>query len=131
MPVAHESAPATSAPRSLAARLAGFAGMAIAALVVLACGVLLAVRYVVLPRVEAWRPEIAERLTRALGAPVTIDGLATGWDGWNPKLVVTGVAVHDRAGGLERTAVAHRSDRRHEELRAWRPAVGDARRRHA
>mgnify|MGYP001179611315 CR=1 FL=1 len=102
MPVAHESAPATSAPRSLAARLAGFAGMAIAALVVLACGVLLAVRYVVLPRVEAWRPEIAERLTRALGAPVTIDGLATGWDGWNPKLVVTGVAVHDRAGGLER-----------------------------
>jgi len=102
MPVAQEPAAATSPSRSLAARLAGHTGMVVAGIVVLACAALLLVRYVVLPRVEAWRPEIAERLTRALGVPVTIEGLATGWDGWNPKLVVTGVAVHDRAGGLER-----------------------------
>ena len=84
MPVAHETAPATSAPRSLAARFAGFAGMAVAALVALACVVLLTVRYVVLPRVEAWRPEIAQRLTDALGAPVAVEGLAADWDGWDP-----------------------------------------------
>jgi uncharacterized protein (TIGR02099 family) len=102
MPVAHETAPATSAPRSLAARFAGFAGVAVAALVALACVVLLAVRYVVLPRVEAWRPEIAERLTGALGAPVAIEGLATGWDGWNPKVIVTGLTVRDRDPARER-----------------------------
>ncbi len=71
-------------------------------LVVLACVVLLAVRYVVLPRIESYAPEIAERVTLAIGAPVAIESLTTGWDGWNPKIVVTGIAVHDRTGGLER-----------------------------
>ena len=37
--------------------------MVAAALVVLACVVLLAVRYVVLPRIESYAPEIAERVT--------------------------------------------------------------------
>ena len=76
--------------------------MVAAMLVVLACVVLLAVRYVVLPRIESYAPEIAERVTRAIGAPVAIESLTTGWDGWNPKIVVTGIAVHDRTGGLER-----------------------------
>ena len=98
MPAANDSAAATPRPRSLAARLAGHAWLVVAALVALACVVLLFTRFVALPRVEAWRPEIADRLTQALGVPVTIEGLTTGWDGWNPKIVVTGVTVRDRAG---------------------------------
>ena len=76
--------------------------MAVAALVALACVVLLTVRYVVLPRVEAWRPEIAQRLADALGAPVAIEGLTTDWDGWNPKVIVTGLTVRDRDPARER-----------------------------
>ena len=38
------------------------------------------------------------RCSRAqLGQPVEIAALATGWDGWNPKLVVEGLRVLDRA----------------------------------
>ncbi len=102
MPAANESDAATPRPRSLAARLAGHAGLVVAAFVALACAVLLVTRFVVLPRVENWRPEIAERLTQALGVPVTIDGISTGWDGWNPKVVVTGVTVSDRVGAAGR-----------------------------
>ena len=102
MPAANESDAATPRPRSLAARLAGHAGLVVAAFVALACAVLLVTRFVVLPRVENWRPEIAERLTQALGVPVTIDGISTGWDGWNPKVVVTGVTVSDRVGSAGR-----------------------------
>ncbi|CAG0982804.1 hypothetical protein BURK1_01835 [Burkholderiales bacterium] len=98
MPVAPESAASAAATRSRAARLVGLAGTLLASAVVLVCVSLLVVRYVLLPRVEAYRPEIAERLTQVLGAPVAIEGLSTGWDGWSPKLVVTGLTVRDRAG---------------------------------
>ena len=96
MPVANDSAATTAATRSLAARLASLAGTLLAGFVVLACALLLTVRFLVLPHVESWRSEIAQRLTDALGAPVSIEGLATGWDGWNPKLVITGLAVRAR-----------------------------------
>ena len=72
---------------------------AIAAVVAFAlfCALLLAVRFVVFPRVEAYRDTLTDSLSRQLGQPVEIDGLATGWDGWNPKLVVHGFRVRDRA----------------------------------
>ena len=104
MPVANESA-ATAAQRSRAARFAGLAGTLLASFVVVACATMLAVRYVVLPQVTTWRPEIAERLSREIGAPVAIDAISTGWDGWNPQIVVTGLRIRDKAGDDARTVL--------------------------
>ena len=59
--------------------------------------VLLAVRFVVFPQIESYRDALAAALTRQLGQPVEIAVLTTGWDGWNPKLVVEGFRVLDRA----------------------------------
>ena len=59
--------------------------------------VLLAVRFVVFPQIESHRDALADALSRQLGYPVEIAALTTGWDGWNPKLVVEGFRVLDRA----------------------------------
>ena len=66
----------------------GFAAFAIA---------LLLVRFVVFPYVESYRDTLASSLTRQLGHPVAIAAMTTGWDGWNPKVVVEGFRVQDRA----------------------------------
>ena len=58
---------------------------------------LLLVRFVVLPQVESYRDGLAGLLARQLGQPVEIAVLSTGWDGWNPKLVVEGFRVLDKA----------------------------------
>ena len=67
------------------------------ALVATFCIVLLAIRFVVFPAIDDYREPIARRLAVELGQPVTIDGIAGGWDGWNPKLTITGIAIRDRA----------------------------------
>jgi uncharacterized protein (TIGR02099 family) len=62
---------------------------------------LLAVRYLVFPRVEAYRDTLTATLSAQLGQPVEIASLATGWDGWNPKLVIHGLRVLDRGRGSD------------------------------
>ncbi len=71
-----------------AAVVIGFATFALA---------LLVLRFVVMPQVENYRGTLAALLSRQLGQPVEIAVLNTGWDGWNPKLVVEGFRVLDRA----------------------------------
>ena len=105
MPAANESAATTVAQRSRAARLVGLAGTLLAGFVIVACATMLAVRYLVLPQVASYRGEIAERLSRQIGAPVAIDGIDTGWDGWNPQIVVTGFSVRDSARADARAAL--------------------------
>jgi uncharacterized protein (TIGR02099 family) len=61
------------------------------------CALLLALRLVAFPQVEAHRAEIAQWLGARIGQPVEIDSLVTGWDGWNPKLAIGGFRVRDRA----------------------------------
>jgi len=100
MPVEPSTTPAAALPRpSLAVRLLGVAGYALAGIVILICAVLLAVRFLLLPRVDGWGPEIAARLSEVLALPVTIGALSTGWDGWNPRIVATDVAVLEHDGG--------------------------------
>ena len=70
------------------AAVIGFAAFALA---------LLVIRFVVFPQIESYRDTLAGVLTRQLGQPVEIAVLTTGWDGWNPKLVVEGFRVLDRA----------------------------------
>src|SRR5450755_3819020 len=60
------------------------------------CLLLLAVRFVVFPRLETNREGLTQLLERQIGQPVEIDSLATGWDGWNPRLELKGVRILDR-----------------------------------
>ena len=62
------------------------------------CALLLAIRFVAFPQIEAHRSEIAGWLTSRIGQPVEIDGIVTGWNGWNPELSVRGFRVRERGG---------------------------------
>ncbi|HQU47594.1 MAG TPA: YhdP family protein [Casimicrobiaceae bacterium] len=99
MPAAPAPAGETVARRSRFWRLVAFSGSALAILVALACAALLLVRFVLLPHAERYGPQVAERLSQLLGAPVTIERLATSWDGWNPAVDVIGLRV--RANGSD------------------------------
>ncbi|HVE48380.1 MAG TPA: YhdP family protein [Casimicrobiaceae bacterium] len=60
------------------------------------CVLLLTVRFVAFPRIEAYRDDIAGWLSREIGQPVEIDRIVTGWDGWNPQIAVHGLRMLDR-----------------------------------
>ena len=83
---------------SVIVRVARIAGIAIVVVVALFCALLLAVRFVVFPRVEDYRDDLTAALASQLKQPVEIDGLATGWDGWNPKIILHGFRVRSAAG---------------------------------
>jgi uncharacterized protein (TIGR02099 family) len=63
------------------------------------CILLLTVRLVIFPHLESNRGDLTALLTHQLGQPVEADSLATGWDGWNPRLVVRGFRILDRKPG--------------------------------
>ncbi len=63
------------------------------------CILLLSIRLIVFPQLEAHRAEVARWLSARIGQPVEIDALRTGWDGWNPKLSIRGFRVGDRSAG--------------------------------
>ena len=62
------------------------------------CLLLLAIRLVAYPQVEAHRARIAQWLGSKIGQPVEIDSIVTGWNGWNPRLSIRGFRVLDHAG---------------------------------
>lgn len=101
MPVASAATSfATSAAaltHTRASRFLRIAGAAITAAVALFCLALLAVRFIMFPRIDSYRGEIVARIAAELDAGVAIAAIDTGWDGWNPKLSIRGLAIHDRA----------------------------------
>ncbi len=84
------------APR-IALRLLRLAFTLVVAGLVLFLALLVAVRYVVFPNLDRYRDTIAARLSHELGQPVTIGGLEGSWDGWNPRVVLTDLAIRDAA----------------------------------
>ncbi|MEP6656571.1 MAG: YhdP family protein [Betaproteobacteria bacterium] len=60
---------------------------------------LLIVRMVVFPHIDQYRDSITAALAQQVKQPVEIDALATGWDGWNPKLVIEGLRIGRPAPG--------------------------------
>ncbi|WP_353192234.1 YhdP family protein [Pandoraea pnomenusa] len=55
--------------------------------------VVLATRYVILPRVSDYRPQIEAAATRAIGLPVTIGKIDAVWQGWHPYLTLEDVRI--------------------------------------
>ncbi|MCC6868494.1 MAG: TIGR02099 family protein [Burkholderiales bacterium] len=84
------------APR-IALRLLRLAFTLVVVGLVVFLALLVAVRYVVFPNLDRYRDTIATRLAHELGQPVTIGGLHGSWDGWNPRVVLTDLAIHDPA----------------------------------
>ncbi|MFZ5512847.1 MAG: YhdP family protein [Pseudomonadota bacterium] len=58
----------------------------------------LVTRYVVLPNIEQYRPELEAALSRSLGLRVEIASLDARWRGLRPHLGLHGLRVHDREG---------------------------------
>ena len=84
-------------PHAVLLALFGFVRTAVVVGFAVFALVLLALRFVVFPQIESYREPLADLLSRQLGHPVEIAVLTTGWDGWNPKLVVEDLRVLDRA----------------------------------
>ena len=70
-----------------------------ALLVYFVCGLgFLILRHGVLPKVPAYRGEVAAMLSRSLGLPVDIASLSADWQGLHPRLNLGGVTIRDSAG---------------------------------
>ncbi|VVD81853.1 YhdP family protein [Pandoraea terrigena] len=55
--------------------------------------VVLTARYVILPRVSDYRPQIEAAASRAIGLPVTIGRIDAVWHGWHPYLTLEDVRI--------------------------------------
>ncbi|MEQ1601752.1 MAG: YhdP family protein [Methylophilaceae bacterium] len=53
-------------------------------------------RYLVLPQIEAYKTEIAQSISQAIGQKTTIGQIEAGWDGLNPHLNLREVTVLDK-----------------------------------
>jgi uncharacterized protein (TIGR02099 family) len=93
--------PASSSTSSRAKRFLRLVAMSALLLLGAFFALLLAVRLVVFPQIEARHDAIARWMGTRIGQPVEIDNVVTGWDGWNPKLSIRGfrVRARDAAGG--------------------------------
>ncbi|MDS4013572.1 MAG: YhdP family protein [Candidatus Accumulibacter sp.] len=59
---------------------------------------ILGLRYLVLPGIEAYRPDIEREASRALGLAVSIGRIEARWAGLNPDLILSDVRIADRKG---------------------------------
>ncbi|HZX32203.1 MAG TPA: YhdP family protein [Rhodocyclaceae bacterium] len=79
-------------------RLLAVTGWTLVALYFAFAGLILALRYVVLPSVGQYQGAIEQAVGRAIGLPVRIGAIEAGWFGLNPHLTLTDVVVSDRQG---------------------------------
>lgn len=63
-------------------------------IVILACSVLL-LRYVVLPKVDDYKEQIAQKASEVAGQKITIGDINASWDGLNPHFALLNVQLHD------------------------------------
>jgi len=58
----------------------------------------LSLRFVVMPRIDSFRPAIEAAASKALHAQVSMQSLSARWDGFAPELELSGLTVRDQAG---------------------------------
>lgn len=59
---------------------------------------LLVARYWLLPRIDQWRPEIEQAISKAVGTPVRFDAMSADWRGLNANLKITNLTILDNNG---------------------------------
>lgn len=62
------------------------------------CGMFLTLRYVVLPNIDSYKPELERVASYFIDRPVSIGTLHASWRGLRPNLVLHDVVIHDRQG---------------------------------
>ncbi|QDZ28484.1 YhdP family protein [Noviherbaspirillum sp. UKPF54] len=62
------------------------------------CMLVLALRYLVLPNIDSYKPDVERLAARALGNKVTIADIDASWDGLRPRLALHDVVIHDKFG---------------------------------
>jgi uncharacterized protein (TIGR02099 family) len=62
------------------------------------CALFLALRYLVLPNIDLYKPQVEQLATKAVGRKVSIATIHASWRGLNPHLTLTNVLVHNRHG---------------------------------
>ncbi|MCD6675013.1 MAG: TIGR02099 family protein [Burkholderiaceae bacterium] len=95
----HAFAPPPAGPTRLERALRWLAWSVLVLALALA-GAYTALRTLVWPNLDRWRPQIEQRLAETTGRTVRIGSLTTGFDGWRPWLVADKLAVLD-ADGVE------------------------------
>jgi uncharacterized protein (TIGR02099 family) len=82
-------------------RYAAKAAIAIGTLILLLWVIALAaLRFIVVPNIEGFRPRLIEFMQSSLGSKVEIGALAADWDGWNPRFTVHELTLIDKAGNV-------------------------------
>lgn len=62
------------------------------------CALVLALRYLVLPNIDSYKPDVERLASHALGSKVTIATINASWDGLRPRLALHDVVIHDKFG---------------------------------
>ena len=99
MPLTSTRPDTARAAKSLPRAILSFGSRVLVASIAAFCILLLAIRYVVFPQLESHRGQISDLLAQQIGQPVELGALASGWDGWNPRLDVKDFRVVDRQSG--------------------------------
>ncbi len=83
----------------------------------------LALRYYVWPNLDRWRPAIESRIAAAVGRPVKLGALTTGFEGLRPRLVAQTVSIDDADGQQAFAAAEIRAVLSLRALATGRPAL--------
>lgn len=63
------------------------------------CALFLTLRYAVLPQISAYRVDVEQVATKAIGRKVSIETIAASWHGLRPHLSLGNVVIYDKDGG--------------------------------
>lgn len=86
------------------------------------CGLVLGLRYVVLPNIDGYKPDVERLASAAIGNKVSIADIDASWSGLHPTLSLDTVVIHDRSGNPALT-LPHVSAT----LSWWTMVIGDLR----
>jgi len=76
----------------------GFAAKTALLLYFLFCLTFLALRYVVLPHIDHYKPDVEHLISEAIGQPVAIGRLHADWDGLRPRVALEQLQIKDTYG---------------------------------
>lgn len=86
------------------------------------CGLILGLRYVVLPNIDSYKTDVEQLASQAIGNKVSIADIEASWSGLHPRLSLDTVVIHDKFGNAALTLPNVTAT-----LSWWTVVVGDLR----